>query len=195
MPSLSLAISSTAPEIAGHSRYSLSYLADGDVLAAARRLVGASNQLLADLLAHLAEVEARGIHRTKACSSLYVYCIYELRLSEDAAFRRVSAARWVKLFPALLDAIASGELNLTGLLMLAPHLTQPNQRELLARARRTAARVGRRSFGRRRVARCHRRGTAQLRERRRALFGRRNAFGRRNVSGRGDLSVGRNVNS
>jgi hypothetical protein len=52
--------------------------------------VGRSNQLLAELLAHLGEVEARGIHRTRACSSLYTYCIYELRFSEDEAFRRVA---------------------------------------------------------------------------------------------------------
>ncbi|HYQ17122.1 MAG TPA: hypothetical protein VEQ58_15225 [Polyangiaceae bacterium] len=117
------------------NRYDLSHLTDGEVLAGTRRLVGASNQLFADLLAHLAEVEARGIHRAKACSSLYTYCIYELRFSEDAAFRRASAARFVKAFPALFDAVASGELHLTGLLMLAPHLTPANQCEVLERAK------------------------------------------------------------
>jgi 5-methylcytosine-specific restriction endonuclease McrA len=116
-------------------RYNLSQLSDADVLAGTRRLVGASNQLFADLLAHLAEVETRGIHRTKACTSLYTYCIYELQFSEDAAFRRVSAARFVKAFPALFDAVASGELHLTGLLMIAPHLTASNQHEVLARAK------------------------------------------------------------
>ena len=78
------------------------------------------------MLAHLAEVEARGIHRARACASLYTYCIYELRFSEDEAFRRVSAARLVRRFPTLLDAIATGELHLTGLLMLGPHLTTPD---------------------------------------------------------------------
>jgi 5-methylcytosine-specific restriction endonuclease McrA len=105
------------------------------VLAGTRRLVGASNQLFADLLAHLAEVETRGIHRNKACASLYTYCIYELQFSEDAAFRRVSAARFVKAFPSLLEAVAHGELHLTGLLMIAPHLTATNQAEVLARAK------------------------------------------------------------
>jgi len=117
------------------SRDKLAHLSDGEVLASTRRLVGASNQLFADLLAHLAEVEARGIHRAKACASLYTYCIYELQFSEDAAFRRVSAARFVKAFPALFDAVASGELHLTGLLMIAPHLTASNQHEVLARAK------------------------------------------------------------
>jgi 5-methylcytosine-specific restriction endonuclease McrA len=110
-------------------------LSDAELLLATRRLVGRSNQLLAALLAHLAEVETRGIHRTRACSSLYTYCIYELRLSEDEAYRRVTAARLVRRFPALLDAIGAGELHLTGLLMLGPHLTCENLVEVLARAK------------------------------------------------------------
>jgi hypothetical protein len=110
-------------------------LSDAELLAATRGLVGRSNQLLASLLAHLGEVEARGIHRTRACASLYAYCIYELRFSEDEAFRRVTAARLVRRFPALLDAVASGELHLTGLLMLGPLLTSDNLVEVLARAK------------------------------------------------------------
>src|SRR5688572_6793777 len=110
-------------------------LSDAELLAATRGLVGRSNQLLASLLAHLAEVEARGIHRARACASLYTYCIYELRFSEDEAFRRVSAARLVRRFPALLDAVAAGELHLTGLLMLGPQLTPDNLVEVLALAK------------------------------------------------------------
>lgn len=60
-------------------------LTDEELLLATRRLVGRSNELLAALLAHLGELEARGIHRTRACASLYTYCIYELRFSEDEA--------------------------------------------------------------------------------------------------------------
>jgi hypothetical protein len=114
---------------------SLAHLSDDELLANTRRLVGKSNQLFAALLVHLAEVEARGIHRARRCASLYTYCIYELRFSEDAAARRSSAARLVKEFPLLFDAIANGELHLTGLLMLGPHLTPENHVEVLARAR------------------------------------------------------------
>src|SRR3954451_4512365 len=113
----------------------LAQLSDAELLEGTRRLVGRSNQLLSELLVHLGEVEARGIHRIRACSSLYVYCIYELRFSEDEAFRRVAAARLVRRFPALLDALASGELHLTGLLMLGPHLTEANLIAVLARAK------------------------------------------------------------
>jgi hypothetical protein len=110
-------------------------LSDAELLTATRGLVGRSNQLMASLLAHLGEVEARGIHRTRACASLYAYCIFELRFSEDEAFRRVTAARLVRRFPELLDAVASGELHLTGLLMLGPLLTAGNLVEVLARAK------------------------------------------------------------
>jgi hypothetical protein len=114
---------------------SLAHLSDDQLLANTRRLVGKSNQLFAALLVHLAEVETRGIHRARRCASLYTYCIYELRFSEDAAARRSSAARLVKEFPLLFDAVTNGELHLTGLLMLGPHLTPENHVEVLARAK------------------------------------------------------------
>jgi 5-methylcytosine-specific restriction endonuclease McrA len=83
----------------------------------------------------LAEVEVRGVHRARRCASLYTYCIYELRFSEDAAARRSAAARFVKQFPALFDALAEGELHLTGLLMIGPHLTPENHATVLGRAK------------------------------------------------------------
>jgi hypothetical protein len=122
-------------EVGRREGTSIRALSDAELLANTRGLIGRSNQVFAALLAHLGEVEARGLHRTRACSSLYAYCIYELRLSEDAAVRRVTAARLVRQFPELLEAVASGELHLTGLLMLGPHLNRENHREVLARAK------------------------------------------------------------
>src|SRR5690606_5476059 len=60
---------------------------------------------------------------------------FELRLSEDAAFRRGRAARLCREFPVILEHIAAGEIHLTALLLLGPHLTDANHRELLARAK------------------------------------------------------------
>src|SRR6187455_2938529 len=97
-------------------------VSDDELHATVRRLTARSNSVLADLLAHLGEVEARGIHRTRACASLYTYCIYELRMSEDAAFRRSKAAHIVREHPEVRDMIARGELHLTGLLMIGPYL-------------------------------------------------------------------------
>jgi hypothetical protein len=62
--------------------------------------------------------------------------ISELRLvAASTSQPGSSAARLVKQFPALLDAIANGELHLTGLLMIGPHLTPENQVEVLGRAK------------------------------------------------------------
>lgn len=131
----SIAIPDSTTRLIPGGSASLAQLTDAALLANTRRLVGKSNQLLAALLLHLAEVEMRGVHRQRRCASLYTYCIYELRFSEDAAARRSAAARYVREFPALLNAIADGELHLTGLLMIGPHLTGENQLEVLGRAR------------------------------------------------------------
>jgi 5-methylcytosine-specific restriction endonuclease McrA len=100
-----------------------------------KTLTGRHNALTAELLAHLAEVDARGIYRERACSSLHTYCVYELRLSEDEAQRRVRAARTARALPVLFEMLAEGAIHLTGLLLLAPLLTLENHAELLARAR------------------------------------------------------------
>jgi 5-methylcytosine-specific restriction endonuclease McrA len=118
-----------------HERYRLNHLLDEALHANAKALAGRHNALTAELLAHLAEVEARGIHRERACSSLYTYCVYELRFSEDEAQRRAQAARAARKFPLLFEMLADGAIHMTGLLLLAPHLTADNQADLLARAR------------------------------------------------------------
>ncbi len=114
---------------------SLSSLSDDDLHTAVRRLTARSNVTLAALLAHLGEVEERGIHRARACATLYAYCQYELRMSEDAAYRRAKAARLVHQHPELRGIVARGELHLTGLLMIAPYLGGPRHTEVIERAR------------------------------------------------------------
>src|SRR4249919_353749 len=124
----------------------LAQLTDASLHSELKRLVGSSNMLTAQLLAHLGEVEARGIHRERACSSLYTYCVYELRMSEDEAQRRCRAARLARQFPILLEMLAEASLHLTGILLMGPHLTEENHAELLARARfRTKRELERRS--------------------------------------------------
>jgi hypothetical protein len=110
-------------------------LTDAALHSELERLTGSSNALTAQLLAHLGELEARGIHRERACSSLYTYCVYELRLSEDEAQRRCRAARLARQFPVLLDMLQDASIHLTGILLLGPHLTPENQADLVPRAR------------------------------------------------------------
>jgi 5-methylcytosine-specific restriction endonuclease McrA len=123
------------PGYAASMTHDLDQLSDDVLLTSLKRLTGTANELTAQLLAHLAEVEARGIHRNMACATLYVYCVYELRMSEDEAQRRCRAARLCRQFPVLFDMLADASIHLTGILLLGPHLNDENQRELLARAR------------------------------------------------------------
>jgi hypothetical protein len=124
-----------APRPKLEGRFRLDQVSDDALHAGVKTLAGRYNVLTADLLAHLAEVDARGIYRERACSSLYTYCVYELRLSEDEAQRRAKAARTAREFPVLFEMLAEGAIHLTGLLLLAPYLTRENHGELWARAR------------------------------------------------------------
>ena len=65
---------------------------------------------------------------------MYAYCVGELRLSEDATWKRLQAARAARRFPALLPAIAEGRLHLAAVCLLAPHLTEGNADELITAA-------------------------------------------------------------
>ena len=110
-------------------------LDDDSLLRSLKRHVGSANRLNAVVLAHLAEVDARGAYRQWACDTLAAYCVYELRLSEDEAQRRCRAARVARQFPVLFEMLADASIHLTGIVLLAPYLTPENHREVLARAR------------------------------------------------------------
>ncbi|MEZ4227139.1 MAG: hypothetical protein R3B13_39740 [Polyangiaceae bacterium] len=121
-------------------RSSLGTLSDVELLDSTLVASAHANRAVVALLAHLAEVETRGVHRLCACSSLYTYCRYELGMPEDTAQRRALAARLVRRFPQLLDKLASGELHLSGLLLLGPHLKHENLEQLLDAAKHRSKR-------------------------------------------------------
>jgi hypothetical protein len=86
------------------------------------------------VLAHVAEVDARRLYLPAGYPSMYAYCVGELRLSEEAAFKRIRSGRAARRYPAIFDAIADGRLHLSAVVLLAPHLTPQNVDELLAAA-------------------------------------------------------------
>ena len=116
------------------STYSLTHLSGRALLRDLAALVAQDRATTAALLAHIAEVDARRLYLPAAYPSMYAYCVHELRLSEAAAFKRIHAARTARRFPALFVALAEGRLHLSGVVMLAPHLTPENADELLAAA-------------------------------------------------------------
>ena len=59
-----------------------------------------------------------------------------LGFTEDEAYKRIHAARVARKHPAIFGAVAEGRLNLTGILLLAPHLTGGNAAEQVGCKRR-----------------------------------------------------------
>jgi 5-methylcytosine-specific restriction endonuclease McrA len=88
----------------------------------------------AELVAHLAEFDARGLHEAAGFDSMHAYCMKVGRLSEDAAYRRLTAARTARKFPCLFEALADGRLHLSAICILAPHLTAENVAACVAAA-------------------------------------------------------------
>jgi hypothetical protein len=111
--------------------YSLVHVSDAVLLRDLSNMVGQERLATADLLVHIAEVDARELYVRAGYSSMHMYCVEELRLSDDAAFRRIRAARAGRKFPALLEALAAGRLHLAAVSLLAPHVTSENVEELI----------------------------------------------------------------
>jgi hypothetical protein len=55
-------------------------------------------------------------------------------MSEDEAFKRIRAARALRRYPIVAEAVAEGRLHLTAVVLLAPHLTDECAPELVAEA-------------------------------------------------------------
>jgi hypothetical protein len=115
-------------------RYTLTHLSDAVLLRDLAALVARHRATTAMLLAHIAEVDARKLYVPAGYSSMYAYCVDELRLSGDEAKRRIHAARAARQFPAIFEALAEGRLHLTGICLLAPHLSDENARALIEAA-------------------------------------------------------------
>ena len=116
------------------SKHTLTHLSDAVLLRDLTALVSRDRATTAELLAHLAEVDIRRLYAPAGYPSMFAYCIEELRLSEDAAYRRIRAARAARQFPALFSAIEDGRLHLAAVSLLAPHLTSENVQELIEAA-------------------------------------------------------------
>jgi hypothetical protein len=111
--------------------YSLAHVRDTVLLRDLAALVAQDRVTTAMLLAHIAEVDARRLYVPAGYPSMHAYCVEELRLSEDAAKKRIQAARTARRFPALFTAVAEGRLHLAAVCLLAPYLTQESADELI----------------------------------------------------------------
>jgi 5-methylcytosine-specific restriction endonuclease McrA len=114
--------------------YSLSHLSDEALLHGLSALVAQDRGTTAAMLAHIAEVDERKLYRPAGYDSMSAYCVGKLRLCEQAARKRIFAARAARRFPAIFGSLADGRLHLSAVVMLAPYLTETTADELLAAA-------------------------------------------------------------
>src|SRR5438105_10323722 len=114
--------------------FCLEHLSDQALLHAAPEAAAHDRTRTAVLLAHIAEIHARGLYAQAGFPSMYEYCVRELKLSDDAALKRLRAARVARTFPAIFPALEAGRLHLTAVVRLKPYLTDENAPELLALA-------------------------------------------------------------
>jgi hypothetical protein len=112
----------------------LIHLEDGELEARLRKLVARDSQLTAALLAHIAEFDARRLYVPAGFATMFAYCVEALHLSEGATAKRLHAARAGREHPLVFDLVSRGELHLSAVTLLAPHLTRENHVELLQAA-------------------------------------------------------------
>jgi len=110
-------------------------LTDGELLDGAKCLAARERDTVAELIAHLAEIETRGLHLTDGHGSMFVYCRDVLLLPENEAYNRIEVARAAQRFPVIFDLLAQGAVNLTAVRLLAPRLTAENHAHVLESAR------------------------------------------------------------
>jgi hypothetical protein len=115
-------------------KYSLRHLADSTLRHDLKQLIVTDRANTALIVAHIAEFQSRKLYLEDGYGSMFDYCVRELGMSEDVACRRIRAAKAALRFPIIFHALADGRIHLTGISLLAPHLTTENAEELLEAA-------------------------------------------------------------
>jgi hypothetical protein len=113
---------------------SLARLTDEELLLKVRALAALERDATAQLIASLAELDARRLYLAEGFPSLFSYCTEVLHLSEHAAYNRIEVARAARKWPVILQMIADGAVTLTVVRLLIPSLADDNHRHLLEAA-------------------------------------------------------------
>lgn len=113
--------------------WDLGHQSDERILSELSKLLTAGARTEARVVAHLAEIDARKLTLLSSMS-LFEYCVTGLKLSEHAAYLRISAARAARKFPLIFQLLETRELHLSAVVLLARYLTVENHVEVLREA-------------------------------------------------------------
>jgi hypothetical protein len=112
----------------------LKSVSDGELLRRLSDLVSRSRRLDAEVVAHIAEIDARKLYAREAAPSMFAYCVEVLHLGESETYLRIAAARASREYPLVLEMLRDGRLLLSAAARLAAHLTPDNCEWVLKRA-------------------------------------------------------------
>src|SRR5258706_8052331 len=110
-------------------------LSDDELVERVKHLAACERHASVALIRSLVEFDSRQLYLREGCSSLFTYCTHVLHLSEGSAYNRIETARAARRYPEVLEALERGDLTLTAVRMLAPHLTSANYAVVLVAAR------------------------------------------------------------
>lgn len=110
-------------------------MSNEELLAAVRAACADVHRHTTVLIHLLIDVEERQVHRLEGYSSMFEFCVRAFDMSEGEAHLRLTAARAIRDYPMLDGLIERGELCLSTLALLRPHLTPESVGELVEAAR------------------------------------------------------------
>jgi len=110
-------------------------LNDKELLAALKKLKGRENQIVAELIRYLCEVDRRKLYLELGYPSLFAYCCKALGYSESAAYRRIAAARVYRDNPEVYQKLVEGELTLCAVAELLKVISPKNKEELFSKVK------------------------------------------------------------
>ncbi|OFZ26633.1 MAG: hypothetical protein A2381_16705 [Bdellovibrionales bacterium RIFOXYB1_FULL_37_110] len=92
---------------------SIQNYSDQELLLKTKNLIREEQKLLSVILSHLEVIERRRLYCDLGYSSLFDYCLKELRYSEQQAWRRINSMRVIKKLPELKHNVDDGTLSLS----------------------------------------------------------------------------------
>jgi 5-methylcytosine-specific restriction endonuclease McrA len=114
---------------------SLNSLSDDALRVRLRELASSERRLSGDLLRHLGEYDARELFREDGFQNLWTYCARALRFAQAEIGLRIAAAKAVHANPDLLGMLERGEMTLSAIGRLAPHLKGERAKPLIEQAK------------------------------------------------------------
>jgi 5-methylcytosine-specific restriction endonuclease McrA len=111
------------------------HLSNRELIAEFDALIAGNHMSFAALLTRIAQIDERRLYLEQGYPSMSAFLMQRMRLpTQNSAYKRLTAARTACRYPGVLVAMSDGRLNLTAVLMLAPHLTPSNADALVAAA-------------------------------------------------------------